>query len=260
MINLSQGHLNLLETCPPQFQKIYLEQLNSPINPEIQARLTWGSRFHLLMQQRELGLPIESWLQEDDELVQAIASLLGAAPNILQPHPESFRDAEHCRTLKERGYLLTVIYDLLITNSSQAQIIDWKTYFQPRNKAKLATNWQTRLYLYILGETSSYVPEQISMTYWFVKLPHKPQSLTFTYNSKQHEQTRQDLSQLLTKLDGWLQDYLNEGIALPHRPNCQDTCPYYQSWLAFPGEGNQEAMKGEDYLSASIEDIEEVSI
>ncbi|MFM7904813.1 MAG: PD-(D/E)XK nuclease family protein, partial [Microcystis sp.] len=30
---LAQVHLNLLETCPPRFQKVYLEQLNTPADP-----------------------------------------------------------------------------------------------------------------------------------------------------------------------------------------------------------------------------------
>jgi len=62
LLRLSQGHLNLLETCPRKFQHTYLEQLNSPANPEHEERQTLGSRFHLLMQQREMGLPINSFL------------------------------------------------------------------------------------------------------------------------------------------------------------------------------------------------------
>ena len=126
-----------------------------------------------------------------------------------------------------QGYLLTAVYDLLITTSTQAQILDWKTYLQPENKAKLAKDWQTRLYLYILVETSLYSPEQISMTYWFVR--KEAQSLTFKYDSKQHEQTKQDLTRLLTQLDKYLTAYLTDNIPFTHRDNCQECCPYYQS-------------------------------
>ena len=177
LTRLSQGQLNLLETCPPKFQEVYLDQLSSPISPQQQEKLTWGSRFHLLMQQRELGLPIESLLSEDEQLQHSITSLVNAAPEILQPDVQGRRDAEHCRTLQFQDYLLTVIYDLLITDDEGAQILDWKTYLQPENQTKLAKNWQTRLYLYVMAETSEYLPEQISMTYWFVKLPSQPQSL-----------------------------------------------------------------------------------
>lgn len=236
------------ETCPVQFQKIYLEQLSSPISPEQQAGAAKGNRFHLLMQQRELGLPIESLLQEDEELGSAIASLLSAAPEIAQPQVESCkRYAEHCRTLSFGGYLLTVIYDLLIMDDSRAKIMDWKTYLQPQNQAQLASNWQTRLYLYILAETTSYLPEQIEMIYWFVKPPHKPESLTFTYNSSQHEETREELTRLLSNLDGWL-----EANEFPHLPNCQYTCPYYTAHKDHKGMENNWII--------SIDSIEEVSL
>ena len=114
--------------------------------------------------------------------------------------------------------MLGIIYDLLIAQSDRATIIDWKTYPKPQTKKKLAQNWQTRLYLYILAETSPYLPEQLSMTYWFVKLPTKPKHHTFFYNQQLHQQTERDLNQLLTKLDSWLQQ--NNLDSFPHRHDC----------------------------------------
>lgn len=215
LLRLSQGHLNLLETCPRKFQHIYFDQLGSPTSPEQQDRQNWGSRFHLLMQQRELGLPVESLVQEDPQLQRWVMSLVSAAPEILTPAPETFRQSEHCRTLNVQGYLLTVIYDLLIADSQQGQILDWKTYPQPKHKEWLEKDWQTRLYLYVLAETSDYVAEQISMTYWFVQSQPQPQSLKFTYDNRRHEQTRQDLTRLLTQLSVWLQRYKDTGEAFP---------------------------------------------
>jgi hypothetical protein len=258
LIRLSQGHLNLLGICPPKFQQVYLENLTSLFSPEQQEKLAWGSRFHLLMQQRELGLPIESLLQTDEQLHQSLTALMEAAPEIVHQDRDTWREAEHCRTLRWDKYLLTVIYDLLIADEKQAKILDWKTYLQPQNKTRLARNWQTRLYLYVLAETSEYLPEQISMTYWFVKLPQKPKSLTFTYNSKQHQQTQQDLTSLLAQLDTCLADYLSKNIPFPHQPNCQAKCPYYQSFLtATPQVNNQDSQKD---LITSIAEIEELSL
>jgi len=248
MIRLAQSHLNLLEICPPQFQRLYLEELNYPITPEEEEKQTWGSQFHLLMQQKELGLPINSIVEKDEELQKSLTALVAALSEMENETEIIIKDAEHCRTLNLQGYLLTVIYDLLIIEKEKAQIFDWKTYLKPQSKVKLERNWQTRLYLYILAETAEYLPEQISMTYWFVRLPNKPQSVTFTYNNSLHQQTHQDLSSLLTKLDGWLEDYLNEGIAFPHKPNCEESCPYYN--------GKYEPEK--HWLT--IEDIEEVAL
>ena len=251
-IRLSQGQLNCLEQCPPLFQQIYLEQLRSPTSPDQQEKQSWGTQFHLLMQQRELGLPIDALLKQDEQLQHSLTALVNAAPEILQPEAGTWREAEHSRTLRVQNYLLTVVYDLLIA-STTAQIIDWKTYLQPQNRARLAQNWQTRLYLYVMAETSHYLPEQLSMTYWFVRLPTQPQRLTFMYDSVQHEATRQDLANLLAQLDRYLKDYLNEGITFPHIPNCEQSCPHHHSLV-----GTSSQQNGDWHVS--IAEIEEVAL
>lgn len=225
ILRLSQGHLNLLSTCPRKFQHTYLDQLKSPIDPDLQARLEWGNRFHLLMQQRELGLPVESLLAEDEQLKHSFYALLNAAPDLFTPKTVTWREAEHCRTLEFQGYLITVVYDLLIADTQTAKIFDWKTYPQPENQKKIASNWQTRLYLFVLAETSQYLPENLSFTYWFVKLPTQPQKLPFNYNNPQHEKTKEDLSNLLNQLDAWWEDYQQRGIPFPqtnHEQHCQN--------------------------------------
>lgn len=258
LIRLSQGHLNLLEICPPKFQQVYLEQLSSLPNPEQQEKQTWGSKFHLLMQQRELGLPIESLLQEDEELKRSLIALMKAAPEIFLSQRNIWREAEHCRTVSFGNYLLTVIYDLLIADDRQAKILDWKTYLQPQNKTKLANNWQTRLYLYVLAETSEYLPEQLSMTYWFIKLPTQPKSLTFPYSQAQHEKTKQDLTRLLTKLDDWLNNYRDRQVDFPHHSNCED-CPFSQFLLSSQISSTDTELTKQNNLT-SITDIEEIAI
>jgi len=226
-MRLSQAQLNVLERCPRQFQHTYLEQLG-PTNLEQQERLSSGSRFHLLMQQRELGLPIAPLVEEDAQLQRWMSAFTGAASDILSPNSNSdFRESEHCRTLQVQEHLLTVIYDLLIASDRTCQILDWKTYPKPQNRNKLGQNWQTLLYLYVLAETSEYLPEQISMTYWFVQTDDKPQSLTFTYSNIQHQQTRQKLSQLLTKLTHWLEAY-EQGEQFPQVAEGSKTCDYCQ--------------------------------
>ncbi|MEP0871110.1 PD-(D/E)XK nuclease family protein [Trichocoleus desertorum AS-A10] len=215
-LRLSQGQLNLLESCPRKFQHIYLEQLGSPSTPEQQAHQSWGSRFHLLMQQRELGLPIDAIMAEDAQMQHCVSTLLAAVPEIVglaTPSDATWRQSEHRRTCSVQGYPITVIYDLVMLEEQQARILDWKTYPRPPQQNWLAHNWQTRLYPFVLAETSAYLPEQISLTYWFVQAqddPTKaplPQSLTFPYSSTWHEQTRQELTQLLQQLTDWLEQY-----------------------------------------------------
>ncbi|MFN6324434.1 MAG: PD-(D/E)XK nuclease family protein, partial [Aphanizomenon sp.] len=149
ILRLSQGHLNLLATCPRKFQHSYLEQLNTPIDPKHEEYQILGSRFHLLMQQREMGLPIDNLLQADSQLQSWMTDFSNISPEIFTTDidNQTFRESEHYRTLQIGDYLLTVIYDLLIADQNQAQILDWKTYPQPPKPEILAQNWQTKLYM-----------------------------------------------------------------------------------------------------------------
>ncbi|MEO1183795.1 MAG: PD-(D/E)XK nuclease family protein, partial [Cyanobacteria bacterium J06636_27] len=95
------------------------------------------------------------------------------------------------------------------------------------SKRKLQYNWQTRLYMYVLAETSDYLPENISMTYWFVQSETKPKNIKFTYSSLQHQQTEKKLNQHLKKLTKWLQAY-QQGEQFPQVPEGSKTCNYCQ--------------------------------
>ncbi|OLP19099.1 hypothetical protein BST81_07780 [Leptolyngbya sp. 'hensonii'] len=220
LLHLAQAQLNLLETCPRKFQYIFLDHAGSLVTEEQQERLTWGSRFHLLMQQWELGLPVEPLVLEDSELRRCFEALLAADPELFQALPaggKKTRWSEHRRTLELQGCLLTVIYDLLILQPKSAQILDWKTYPKPHHQTQLAQNWQTRLYLYVLAETTDYAPEQLSMTYWFVQLGAEgasyPEQVTFRYSTDWHEQTCQDLNRLMNRLLRWIDPGLEPGLA-----------------------------------------------
>ncbi|MFM2312827.1 MAG: hypothetical protein RLZZ04_2103 [Cyanobacteriota bacterium] len=249
LIRLSQSHLNLLSICPPKFQQVYLDGLGSLPAPEQQDTMQWGSRFHLLMQQRELTLPIEPLLATDVELDSSLRALIEAAPE-LAPNVQVWREAEHCRTLRVDNFLFTVIYDLLIAESDRAVIFDWKTYRKPIGIKKLQKNWQTRLYLYVLVETSEYKPEQVQMTYWFVK-SGKPTNVVIKYSQQKHQQTEQELTGLLNDLEAWLQNYREFQTNFPHQPDCETTCRFYQDFVTADPVQN---------LLKSIDDIEEVSI
>lgn len=240
---LSQGQLNMLQTCPRKFQYTYLEHLSSPVTPDQREKMLWGSRFHLLMQQRELGLPVDILLQGDSQMQRCYTGLLEAAPELFKPKSpgnSQFRAAEHRRLMNFQGYLFTVIYDLIIADETGAQILDWKTYPLPKKDRTLAENWQTRLYPFVLAETSDYAPEDITMTYWFVQSAElgderqsKCESWTLQYNRAKHQETGTYLTQLLNQLTTWTQDYesrtlfpqvdVNEGVcySCPFLTRCQ---------------------------------------
>lgn len=254
LIRLSQAQLNILQVCPPQFQRLYLEQLGSPISPEIQKNVLWGNQFHQLMQQHFLGLSIDAFLAENEKLKILVEDLLSEVNQQHEITSNVWMEAEHYRVLEKDNYLLTAIYDLLIIKEERAEILDWKTYRQPQDKEKLEKNWQTKLYLYLLTETSDYLPEQISMTYWFAKIDHPPQFLSFQYSQELHQKNEEDLQTLLTNLTQYWLDLNQENSNFPHVKNCQnpDFCPYYQ--LFFSEKGS------EDDLLLNIDNIEEIPI
>lgn len=207
LTNLTQSHLSLLETCPRKFRQVYLDGLTAPPPSDLQASQLWGNRFHLLMQQRELGLPLPPTAAETTPLTDSVQALVSAAPELFAAAPSpQLRQSEHRRSLAFEGYSLTVIYDLLLLSATAGQIVDWKTYFQLRSRAALERDWQSRLYRYVLVETSPLAPEQVTMSYWFVR--HRdpqtqtllPQEVRLSYSQQQHQQTHQDLQRLTEAL------------------------------------------------------------
>ena len=228
---LSQGQLNLLTTCPRKFQYTFLEGLTIPETADQQERRLVGTHFHLLMQQWQMGLPINTITQQDPQLAQWFNAFLKASPQILtlasEPPDRVWCQSEQERSLEMDGYRLTVVYDLLLTSSGQARILDWKTYPKPQTFRWLIENWQTRLYLYVLAETSAYLPAQLSMVYWFFQSPgsasETPQSLQVSYDQTQHEQTRQDLQSCLAQLTDWLTTY-QAGVSFPKLPPAATAC------------------------------------
>ncbi|MEM0981625.1 MAG: PD-(D/E)XK nuclease family protein [Cyanobacteria bacterium P01_H01_bin.58] len=231
MLRLSQGQLTLLEYCPRRFQHTVLESLSVPPSPELLAGQQWGDRFHLLMQQREMDLPIEPVLAQDAELQACLTQLRQTAPDLFDTVGETFRQSEHIRSFGFNDYWFTVVYDLLRQWRDRGEIVDWKTYLQPKKSIHLQRDWQTRLYLYVLVKTTGLAPEQVSMVYWFVRTRHPethdphPQQVRLTYSKQAHHQTQQDLQNLTEQLTAWLEAGEPLPQLAPDNNKCND-CPF----------------------------------
>lgn len=267
IFRLSQSHLNTLTTCPRKFQNTYLEQIPIHSNPEDEKEQTLGSKFHLLMQQKEMGLPIDNLVehleQEDEEgekLKQCIKTFYDISPDIFPAinSQEIFRESEHYRTWQLDNYLFTVIYDLLIAHEDSAYIIDWKTSSKTPKIRELAKNWQTRLYLYILAETSDYLLENISITYAFVQSTTKIKYHKIQYSEKQHQQTTQELEKILNNLNNWLENYQNN---VPF-PQVQDikTCKFCPYQSQCQRQKYQNDHPGINHDISNLEKIVEISL
>jgi PD-(D/E)XK nuclease superfamily len=225
-MHLSQSHLTLLSLCPRKFQLIYLEQMAPPLMPDRQEPMRLGSQFHLLMQQRELGLDIGPMMAAHPLLAAWLQTFQAAAPAILDLPGDAVlqRQSEQERTVSRQGQVLVGVYDLLLLGSHSAQILDWKTYAKPRQVDPLATDWQTRLYLYLLAATTDYRPEDLAMTYWFLQADQAAQSARFAYSEVLHQQTQTELMTLLTKFSGWLARYETSGEAFPQVAEAEGHC------------------------------------
>ncbi|MDX2256289.1 MAG: PD-(D/E)XK nuclease family protein [Pseudanabaenaceae cyanobacterium bins.39] len=261
---ISQGHLNIWDTCRRKYLYKYLEDLGlNEANLESQARLTLGANFHLLMQQMFLGLDVSPLASGD----------LGKWLDMYDRQPPTMIDGdrlcEHCRTLevafpptKDRDqqlditddqdlqqayFVLTAIYDLLIWGDGAAQILDWKTHQRPLTKKVLTQNWQTRLYLYILAKTTSYQPAQISMTYWFA---NTGTSVIIPYSQRDYERTEQDLQGILRAI-ATEQDY-------PQLPVHSQQCNFCE----FQERCDRQAINptAAQTFTINLEDIPEVKI
>ncbi|MGF1517509.1 MAG: PD-(D/E)XK nuclease family protein [Nodosilinea sp.] len=258
MLTLTQGHLRLLELCHRRYQYSYLEPVPVPTDPAMAERQRWGTEFHLVMQQRELGLPIEDFLRQDAALDAAVNGLLAAAPDLFAA--AGFRQSEHRRTLPFNGYTLTAIYDLLVLEPDQGQIVDWKTYQLPPKPAQLEKDWQTRLYLYLLVETSELAPEQVTMTYWFVAPPGSeaaapPSSIGMAYTRAQHRRTEADLQRLTDRLTTLLateNDLPQVDVSQGHCARCPFAVRCQRSQERYGGDG--------EMVLPAIADIAEVPL
>ncbi|MEM6502321.1 MAG: PD-(D/E)XK nuclease family protein [Cyanobacteria bacterium P01_C01_bin.89] len=219
--SLNQSQLNMLSRCPRQFQDQFLEQRSLPASPQFHEAMEWGQRFHRLMERHILGLPIEPWLAGDRELGVCFNALQRSLAKTF-PSFETLTGTklcEHRRSLHMGDYLLTAIYDVLILEEERGLIIDWKTAAFPRSRTDLENDWQTKLYLYLLAETSVQPVESLTMVYWFVRSKESskiiPSMVQFNYTESWHHKIQKELVNVLEHLTQWREAFLENNVPFP---------------------------------------------
>jgi hypothetical protein len=227
LLQLSQAHLQILETCPRKFQHFFLDSLAMPQSSAVLEKQELGSQFHQLMQQRALGLKIQPLLDHHPKLQEWFQRFQNAPPPLM----EGLRHHEYPCTLTLENFTLIAVFDLLIQGEHKAQIVDWKTYRRPHQVQLLKQHWQTRLYLFLVAEVFGYAPDQVSMVYWFAESSSERFSseggkswLSIPYSAAMHQQTQQTLTQLLSSLRGWMEEFVTGCQNFPQVPLTAQKC------------------------------------
>lgn len=212
----SQNNLQDFVECPRRFELRYL--LRQPW-PAIQSQpvleheqhLRRGEIFHQMVQQHQIGLPVEQISAQayDQTLLGWWEDYLGSLP---QPLPEK-RYIEHILQMTHGNYRFLAKFDLIAVQPGEKLIIvDWKTGRRKPVRTFLSRRIQTRLYPFLLWKRSaafdkgiSYEPEQIEMIYWFTADPLAPEH--FKYSQKQAEQDGEYLLELVQQVEHCTQTY-----------------------------------------------------
>lgn len=243
-LRLSQNSLTLLEYCPRRFQYVVLDRLLTSSPPHLLEGQLWGNRFHLMMQQQEMGLLTEAFIDKNSDFQASIKALKLADTDLFKSR-ERVRESEYEQAFNLNGYRFTVVYDLLRIWEDRGEIVDWKTYLKPKKNADLQKNWQTRLYLYALVESTELSPSQVTMTYWFVRThdqvdrPLQPEFVCIAYSQGQHLRTRQELSEITGQLTEWL--HCDEPLPrIPRALGRCEVCPFFERcWQHQEGDNSE---------------------
>ena len=185
----SQSCLQAYADCPRSFQLRYMDRVVWPAAQaepalSIEHRQREGQRFHTLIHQHRLGLPLE--------FLAPLANTADVArwwKNYLASDLLFSGYAQHSEFMLSSpigGHRLLAKYDLLALKDGSAVIYDWKTSARRPSDEALALRWQTLVYRALLVRAGAQLngnqrilPQNISMVYWFADFPSQPAAFSY---------------------------------------------------------------------------------
>lgn len=230
---LSRTQLTSFLACQRQFHLRFQQRLpwpQPPLEEKVEANLTLGQTFHHLLERHFLGLDVAAEAMAHPRLRSWWLAFRQFEPTL--PNGRFFPEATLTTPLlhtAKGSYLLNGRFDLLILSQASgnhfAHLYDWKTG-RPRPESSLRHDWQTRLYLAMLAESTRALlgtaahlpPDHITITYWYVSEPDAPRTLP--YSPSQHAQNWADLQAIAAQIDAASDWPLTNDLT-----QCQ-TCPY----------------------------------
>lgn len=206
----SQSNLQDFTDCPRRFELRHMQRLKWPAleaEPalEHERRMRQGDLFHRTVHQHIIGVPAEQLTPtlHDDTVRGWWQNYLRDGLNDLpaQRHPEVTLSVPFGR------YRLLAKYDLLaVQPGERAVIVDWKTTEKRPGRGYLQTRLQTLVYRYVLARAGAhlnngqpFVPEQVTMWYWFPSYPNRPEQ--FPYDSAQYQNDEALLLDLVQRIE-----------------------------------------------------------
>ncbi len=252
----SQSNLQDYVNCHYQFYLRHIQKLSWPAlltddALEAEKHMHSGARFHALVQQYFLGLPIESL----DQVAEADPNEQFQTwwRNFKQSIPPKIKGEtfpELTLITKLNGHRLIVKYDLVIVEKDQLTIYDWKTTQRLPKPASLNTRIQSRIYPFVLAREASAInngslqPGQIKMVYWQAQFPG--QTHTIAYNQ---DMFGADLAYLSHLVDEIVQLPIEGFTKTPHLTFCK-----YCNYRSFCDKGISAGLLSE--LDRDLEDLD----
>lgn len=205
----SQQNLQDYLDCPRRFYLRYIEHLEWPAiesEPVLEQEklMHLGHDFHVLVQQYLSGIPAEvirESIQEED-LLRWWLNFESLDLNLTK----NSSYVEEPLSIPMAGYRLMAKVDLLLLdNSSNGTIYDWKTSRSEPHRSSLANRAQTRVYPYVVTlctqifpGSSPIAPENLKMIYWYPE--HPDLEITFEYSREKLESDEKYLTSLIQEI------------------------------------------------------------
>lgn len=233
ILTLSRPRLTDFQACRRRFELRYLDDLPWPTLPLDRAAAERGANgrlFHTLLERYFLGLDVAIDAATPAEVRHNWAAFQAwwpgyAAADLALANGRYL--PEMSLTVPVGNHLLRGRFDLLVVSADRraVHIFDWKTG-RPRADDALRADWQTRLYLALIGQSgraldAAPTPANIRLTYWFSQEPEQPRTLR--YSSTDHAQNWANISELVAAIDDSLRT--DTWPLTPDINTCRG-CPY----------------------------------
>ena len=252
----SQSNLQDYVNCHYQFYLRHIQKLSWPAlltddALEAEKHMHSGARFHALVQQYFLGLPIESLDQvaEADPNEQFQTWWHNFKQSIpLKIKGETFPELTLITRLN--GHRLVAKYDLITIDKDQLTIYDWKTAQRLPKTTTLNARIQSRVYPFVLAREISSIslktwqPGQIKMIYWQAQYPGQVHAIAYT-----QEMFEADLAYLTHLVDEIVQLPIEGFTKTPHLTFCK-----YCNFRSFCDKGISAGLLSE--LDRDLDDLD----